>query len=548
MDDQIFEQRLSNLKQSYQQLPVQTSSDKIMERIKKEQKKKRSFFSAQTLYAASFIGVLIIAGLLGTQLLMQKNHHNGGTGVQPPAAAVPPSAEEIEARHEEIRQLYDDQLTAFDEKVSIADPEQYSFIQDAKKAVADFEKRDTFKSEPELENYYNKVKQTVRQNVSVPSEQLRNLRTKAEEGQQIKDEEIISLLEKQRIMNEYYFEKWLAVSQNLQYTDVFAFADELNRSGTNDPEAGPVVKEIRDSGYRFYHEGEGMINFQSDLAILEAELKPSPQMQKYFEMENQAQVTEDGAVSVTPQELADRTVALEDFINKNPNFKYGEKLKERYEFWLFLLLKGLNNSPAIDEENRLKEEWKSAMEYVMEKDPNSQTAAAVSEYYNYLKEKNFTFNTIEEYQQYKVTVPESLRPAVSFYGGREFNLLPLSNRIYNAYLSFKDDGNETALNELQPADMIRLYMYTIVKGDADTAYELLLKEEGTPSKEEFEREIQNKAPEYQTLSDKLYKLGEKYDENNVKLEFFYEDGSVDSFELRIDPQNYSSKIVYEKRK
>ncbi|MCM3597789.1 hypothetical protein M4D55_18630 [Metabacillus idriensis] len=548
MDDQIFEQRLSNLKQSYQQLPVQTSAGEIMERIKKEQKKKRSFFSAQTLYAASFIGVLIIAGLLGTQLLMQKEHRNGGAGDQPPAAAVPPSAEEIEARHEEIRQLYDEHLTAFDEEVSIADPEQYAFIQDAKKAVADFEKRDTFKSKPELENYCNKVKQTVRQNVAVPSEQLRNLRTKAEEGQQIKDEEIISLLEKQRIMNEYYFEKWLAVSQNLQYTDVFAFADELNSSGTDDPEAGPVVKEIRDSGYRFYHEGEGMINFQSDLTLLEAELKPSPQMQKYFEMENQAQVTEDGAVSVTPQELADRTVALEDFINKNPNFKYGEMLRERYEFWLFLLLKGLNNSPAIDEENRLKEEWKSAMEYVMEKDPNSQTAAAVSEFYNYLKEKNFTFNSIEEYQQYKVTVPESLRPAVSFYGGREFNLLPLSNRIYNAYLSFKDDGNETALNELQPADMLRLYMYTIVKGDTDTAYELLFKEEGTPSKEEFEREIQNKAPEYQALSNKLYKLGEKYDENNVKLEFFYEDGSVDSFELRIDPQNYSSKIVYPKRK
>ncbi|USK33234.1 hypothetical protein LIT25_22315 [Bacillus sp. F19] len=543
MDDQIFEQKLSNLKQSYQQLPLQTSSDKIMERIKKEEKKKRSFFSAQTLYAASFIGVLIIAGLLGTQLLMQKERGNGGTGDQPPAAVVPPSAEEIEARHKEVRQLYEDQLIAFDKAISIADAEQYAFIQDAKKAVADFEKRETYKSKQELENYCNTVKQTVEQNVSVPSEQLANLRAKAEEGKQIKDEEIISLLEKQRVMNEYYFEKWQSVSQNLQYTDVFAFADELNRTGTDDPEAGPIVKEIRDSGYRFYHEGEGMINFQPDLALLETELKPSPQMKKYFEVENQAQVTEDGAVSVSPQELADRTLALEDFINKNPNFKYSEKLKERYEFWLFLLLKGLTNSQAIDEENRLKEEWKSALEYVMEKDPNSQTAAVVTEFYNYLEEKNFTFNTVEEFLEYEVTVPESLRPSVSFYGGREINLFPLSNRIYNAYLSYKN-GNGEALNELQPADIIRLYMYTIVKKDADTAYDLLYKGDGTPSKEEFERDIQNKAAEYQALSNKLYKLGEKYNENNVKLEFFYEDGSADSFEIRIDPQNYSSKVVY----
>ncbi|UOK57504.1 hypothetical protein MGI18_24105 [Bacillus sp. OVS6] len=384
MDDQIFEKRLSKLKQSYKQLPSQTSSDKIMERIKKEEKKKRSFFSAQTLYAASFIGVLIIAGLLGTQLLMRGN---GGTGDQPPAAVVPPSAEDIEERHKEIRQLYEDQLTAFDEAVSIADAEQYAFIQDAGKAVADFEKRETYKSNQELENYYNTVKQTVEQNVSVPSEQLAKLRAKAEEGKQIKDEEIISLLEKQRVMNEYYFEKWLSVSLNLHYTDVFAFADELNRTGTDDPEAGPIVKEIKDSGYRFYHEGEGMINFQPDLTLLETELRPSTQMKKYFEVENQAQVTEDGAVSVSPQELADRTLALEDFINKNPNFKYGEKLKERYEFWLFLLLKGLTNSEAIDEENRLKEEWKSALEYVMEKDPNSQTAEVVTRFYNELKEK-----------------------------------------------------------------------------------------------------------------------------------------------------------------
>jgi organic radical activating enzyme len=547
MDDQIFEQKLSNLKQSYQQLPLQTSSDKIMERIKKEEKKKRSFFSAQTLYAASFIGVLIIAGLLGAQLLMQKERGNGGTGDQPPAAVVPPSAEEIEARHKEVRQLYEDQLIAFDEAVSIADAEQYAFIQDAKKAVADFEKRETYKSKQELENYYNTVKQTVEQNVSVPSEQLANLRAKAEEGKQIKDEEIISLLEKQRVMNEYYFEKWLSISLNLQYTDVFAFADELNRTGTDDPEAGPIVKEIRDSGYRFYHEGEGMINFQPDLALLETALKPSPQMKKYFEVENQAQVTEDGAVSVSPQELADRTLALEDFINKNPNFKYGEKLKERYEFWLFLLLKGLTNSPAIDQENRLKEEWKSALEYVMEKDSNSQTAAVVTRFYNELKEKNFAFDSREQYEQYQVDVPESLAPAVSYKRGREFNILPLSDKIHKTYLVYKENGDVQALRDLQPSDIIRLYMYAVVKGDADTAYDLLYKGERTPAKEEFEMEIKNKSAGFQEISNRVYKVYEEYNEkgDTATFELIFKDGSSIKYEVKINLADYTSSVVYQ---
>lgn len=547
MDDQIFEQRLSNLKKSYKQLPLQTSSDKIMERIKKEEKKKRSFFSAQTLYAASFIGVLIIAGLLGTQLLMQNERGNGGTGDQPPAAVVPPSAEDIEARHKEVRQLYEDQLTAFDEAVSIADAEQYAFIQDAGKAVADFEKRETYKSKQELENYYNTVKQTVEQNVSVPSEQLAKLRAKAEEGKQIKDEEIISLLEKQRVMNEYYFEKWLSVSLNLHYTDVFAFADELNRTGTDDPEAGPIVKEIKDSGYRFYHEGEGMINFQPDLALLETELKPSPQMKKYFEVENQAQVTEDGAVSVSPQELADRTLALEDFINKNPNFKYGEKLKERYEFWLFLLLKGLTNSQAIDEENRLKEEWKSALEYVMEKDPNSQTAEVVARFYNELKEKNFTFDSREQYEQYQVDVPEGLAPAVSYKRGREFNILPLPDKIHKTYLIYKENGDIQALRDLQPSDIIRLYMYAVVKGDADTAYDLLYKGERTPAKEEFEMEIKNKSADFQDISNRVYKVYEEYNEkgDTATFELIFKDGSSISNKVKIDLGDYTSSVVYQ---
>ncbi|WP_191566869.1 hypothetical protein [Metabacillus idriensis] len=546
MDDQIFEQRLSNLKKSYEQLSAHSSSEKIIERIKIEEKKKRNFFSSQYLYAASFIGVLIIAGLLGTQLLMQNQSGNGGTGEQPPAAAEPPSNKEIEARHQEISKLYEEKLSDFDEAVSIADVDQYVFVQEAKKAVDDFENRKTYNSKQELENYYKTVKHTVEQKLSVPSEELANLRAKIKEGQQIKDEEIISLLEKQRVMHEYYFEKWLTVSENLQYTDVFAFTDELNTAGTKDPDAGPIVKEIRDSGYRFYHEGEGMINFQPDLALLQKELKLSEQMLKYFEVENQAKVTADAAVSITPQELAERTVALEDFINQNPNFKYSEKLKERYEFWLFLLLKGLTNTPAIDEENRLKEEWKLALQSVMEKNPNSQTAAVVTEFYNKLKEKNFTFDSREQYEQYEVAAPESLSPAVSYKRGRDFIVLPLPDKIHDAYLAFKENGDTEALDALQSVEVLRLYIYIVVKGDADSAYELLDKGEGTPSKEEFAEEIERKASEYQTISNRTYKVHEEYSAQGDKatFELIFNDGSSVIYEVKIDPEDYFTRVVY----
>jgi hypothetical protein len=258
-------------------------------------------------------------------------------------------------------------------------------------------------------------------------------------------------------------------------------------------------------------------------------------------------VTEDGAVSVSPQELADRTLALEDFINKNPNFKYGEKLKERYEFWLFLLLKGLKNSPAIDEENRLKEEWKSALEYVMEKDSNSQTAAVVTRFYNELKEKNFAFDSREQYEQYQVDVPEGLAPAVSYKRGREFNILPLSDKIHKTYLVYKENGDVQALRDVQPSDIIRLYMYAVVKGDADTAYDLLYKGERTPAKEEFEMEIKNKSAEFQEISNRVYKVYEEYNEkgDTATFELIFKDGSSIKYEVKINLADYTSSVVYQ---
>ncbi|KEZ48395.1 hypothetical protein [Metabacillus indicus] len=544
MDDQLFEKRLSNLKQSYEKLPVQTSADHIMDRIKLEKQKNNPFFKAKTLYAASFAGVVLIAGLLGAQLLQQNNEGNGGTGEQPPAVQVPPSAEEIEAKRSELDLLFKERLAAFKEEIQMPDAELYPFIQEAEDAVREFKSRNSFQSIQELDNYFKTVKLTVEQNVSSPAAQLAALRAKAEEGEEVRDAEIISLLEKQRMMEEYFFEKWVTVSIHLPYTDVVAYAEQLNQEGSDHPEAGPVIEEIRNSGYRFYHEGEGMINFQPDLELLENELDPSPQMKKYFETENQAQVAMDAALAVPINELAERTVALEDFILQNPNFKYREKLKERYEFWLTVLLKGLNNTMAVDEQLRLKEEWKSAFEQLMKDYPNRETTSAVSAYYEFLKAKNFTFKSQEEYWQYKVNVPQSLKPDVSFFRGREIQLLPVSSSILTAYQAYTG-GDSAALNELQPADVLRLYLYTAVTGDADTAYDLIAKDESAPSEEEFKADLEEKAKQYSVLSANTVKLNETYsDDGSTIFELMLKDGSSREMTVKVNASDYTSKVVY----
>lgn len=178
MDDQLFEKRLSNLKQSYEKLPVQTSADHIMDRIKLEKQKNNPFFKAKTLYAASFAGVVLIAGLLGAQLLMQNNEGNGGTGEQPPAVQVPPSAEEIEAKRSELDLLFKERLAAFKEEIQMPDAELYPFIQEAEDAVREFKSRNSFQSIQELDNYFKTVKLTVEQKRLLSSGSARCLKSK----------------------------------------------------------------------------------------------------------------------------------------------------------------------------------------------------------------------------------------------------------------------------------------------------------------------------------------------------------------------------------
>jgi hypothetical protein len=183
----------------------------------------------------------------------------------------------------------------------------------------------------------------------------------------------------------------------------------------------------------------------------------------------------------------------------------------------------------------------------MEKDPNSQTAEVVARFYNELKEKNFTFDSRKQYEQYQVDVPEGLAPAVSYKMGREFNILPLPDKIHKTYLIYKENGDIQALRDLQPSDIIRLYMYAVVKGDADTAYDLLYKGERTPAKEEFEMEIKNKSAEFQDISNRVYKVYEEYNEkgDTATFELIFKDGSSISHKVKIDLGDYTSSVVYQ---
>ncbi|UPG65014.1 hypothetical protein [Metabacillus endolithicus] len=103
MDEKLFEERMRNLKQSYEQVPSVSSVDKIVNKVKTSEKPFKKRMRLQLPYVASFIGVLLIGGILGAQLLKQPDN----TGSEhPPDEQInqqPVTTSDIEAATNEIR-------------------------------------------------------------------------------------------------------------------------------------------------------------------------------------------------------------------------------------------------------------------------------------------------------------------------------------------------------------------------------------------------------------------------------------------------------------
>ena len=69
MDDQLLEKRLDSLRKAYSDMPEDENRSEILAAIKKDQKRKKQTKWFHLPYAASFIGVGMIAGVLMMQYI-----------------------------------------------------------------------------------------------------------------------------------------------------------------------------------------------------------------------------------------------------------------------------------------------------------------------------------------------------------------------------------------------------------------------------------------------------------------------------------------------
>lgn len=152
---------------------------------------------------------------------------------------------------------------------------------------------------------------------------------------------------------------------------------------------------IEKNAYKI-HSTEGMaypiINysyFNSYFDNLNDELKDVITM---FALESDSPIYNDAAIAISYDELVNRILTTEDFLNKYPNSNFFDASLFNMKSYASAYMIGANNTPAFSyDDNKLNKELKDSMESFLKLYPQSKFREYLNGYYNEVVENDFEF-------------------------------------------------------------------------------------------------------------------------------------------------------------
>lgn len=169
------------------------------------------------------------------------------------------------------------------------------------------------------------------------------------------------------------------------------------------------TKMLDESGFRF-EATEGSLFVVVNEAATNRVFLPlvSPAMQEYLKEEQYEGLNpsnEDAGLIISEQELAERVIFWDKFLEENPSFSYANEAKLNYQNNLGNLLTGLDNTPAFSyEDGTLLPDLKKAFEQIISQHGATKTGKTIQEFMNILQKSGFKKNAdVEAF--YKRTIP-----------------------------------------------------------------------------------------------------------------------------------------------
>jgi hypothetical protein len=155
-----------------------------------------------------------------------------------------------------------------------------------------------------------------------------------------------------------------------------------------------LLLEAFSNGYKL-SVSEGMYYFEIDYDKILKDFGrfASDQVARYLEImaaESNKHFAEDAALVISLDELADRTVKTEKYIDRYPDFVQVQQVKQFHDYYLTAYLLGLNNTPLFDyQTEKAKEAFLKSYENTIANQKGTKLAAILEEYLVLLKRSDY---------------------------------------------------------------------------------------------------------------------------------------------------------------
>lgn len=502
MDDQILEKRLDSLKKAYDEMPEDENRSAILAAIKKDQKKPSRNKWFHLPYAASFVGVGIIAGVLMMQYIGDQAPSEERTEQHQAASGENSSGElkksDVKAVFDDLEKYYQEKELQTKEKLGfLSGFENYLYrnipteLNDAETAF--LSNLQAYK-QTDLEDTRKRLTSDIDQAFTLPSEMIEKLLQEKSGKVSLDGPEYTLLNQLESFLGAYYLSMTFYeddINKAIENENVDELIKKMNAGGEgiSSTELKEMSSKAVDNGYAFRQE-EGRIvpyvNFSGIADRLRGAVNED--FIKYLKLRTNRVQDRNGEV-LNFERLAELLVKLEKTIAavNEATIEETMRIDVRNLFGLFVV-----SEHIYDNNNVLKDEVKKAYLYLIETYPETDTAEAVENMYKRMESNNFRKLAPGEKLDYPMymEIPAHIKQEDII----DRKVLPLPDSLLSSYKEFAAKKNFNILKYYGPFEIMQLYFHADQGGDFETKYELYSRQSALPTKEQYIKEMKEAEP------------------------------------------------------
>jgi hypothetical protein len=487
MDDQLLGQRLDSLKKAYNELPEEENRSQILAAIKKDQKRKNKTKWINLPYAASFIGVGMIAGVLMMQyiddigLSNKENpevHQTSGDSTEKSRELT---ESEVKEKITELQGYYTERQTYTKEKLGMGAGYEDRLYQNLLDDISQFEfevlnNPEEFNRD-EFEEKSKEIKKAIAEAFTMPSEIMTKLSHGVGDHRYGRGDEYNLLVQLESYWGAYMqslvLYEW-ELDKAMETASGAEVVERLNAGGEGitSPGLKKLAEGAVENGYAF-REANGRVEIFVDYLSVADKLEPEGNSDFIYYLKLRSNRVQDLQGNVISYKgLGEVLVKLEKGMSVVQDPTVDQWMRDDAQSLYGLFVKGNPAKPIFDENNVLKEEVKNAYRFVIDTYPNTDTGAALKIYYEQLEKINF--KQYPEYSMRAVIYPKYL--GIKTPDKSEImitdSILPLSGEMNASYEEFAEKKDEKLLKDFTPFQIMQLYFYADEIKDYETKYAL----------------------------------------------------------------------------